>query len=203
MELLWPGHSPESARNNLNVAIYALRRALCRIAAGPNVVIHRDGCYLLNPSLDVVTDRDAFLAELASGGLALADGDLTAGTSAFEAAVALYRGPLFDDDLTGEWFLPERRLLEERALEAHERLATLRIERGEPAVALRSAQAALGLDPCRESAHRLVMRAYASLHQTQSVARQYRLCVQELASQLGLGPAPETTQLYQQLANVS
>lgn len=202
MELLWPGYSHESARNNLNVAIYSLRRSLCRNAAGPAVVVHRDGCYLLNPDLDVVTDRETFLAELASGALALAERDLAGGTAALERAVALYRGALYDDDPAGEWFLPERRLLEERALEAHERLAALRIERGEPGVALRSAQAALRLDPCRESAHRLVMQAYASLQQTQSVARQYRLCVQALASQLGLGPAPETTQLYRQLANV-
>ena len=134
---------------------------------------------------------------------ALGDGDVAAGTSAFERAVALYRGPLFDDEPAGEWFFAEQRLLEERALEAHEQLARLHIERGEPAGALQSAQAALRLDPCRESAHCLVMRAYASLQQTQSVARQYRLCVEALGSQLGLGPAPETTQLFQRLANVS
>lgn len=31
MELFWPGSSPDSARNNLNVAIYGLRQALRKV----------------------------------------------------------------------------------------------------------------------------------------------------------------------------
>ena len=48
MDLLWPGSTPASARNNLNVAIYGLRRALEAGAPGPHVVF-RDGAYRSRP----------------------------------------------------------------------------------------------------------------------------------------------------------
>jgi hypothetical protein len=61
MELEWPDHNHNSARNNLNVALCSLRNTLDW--GGPDVqaVLHREGCYLLNPAVKVSTDTSHFL----------------------------------------------------------------------------------------------------------------------------------------------
>lgn len=43
MDLFWPGYRPQSARNNLNVAIYALRRSLEAAADHVSLILYRDG----------------------------------------------------------------------------------------------------------------------------------------------------------------
>jgi DNA-binding SARP family transcriptional activator len=69
MALQWPDHSRNSARNNLNVALYSLRNIL-----GPNHVaqpiLYRDGCYILNPELNWWIDRNEFLSALDDARLA-------------------------------------------------------------------------------------------------------------------------------------
>jgi len=57
-----------------------------------------------------------------------------------------------------------------------EHLGEVHLELGDPSLAGHAAQQALVNDPCRESAHRLLMRCYASRHQQQLVSRQYRTC---------------------------
>ena len=47
METLWPGHTPASARNNLNVCLYTLRRTL-RTQRDAQYVVYADGCYALD-----------------------------------------------------------------------------------------------------------------------------------------------------------
>jgi DNA-binding SARP family transcriptional activator len=51
MDLQWPDHSHNSARNNLNVALYSLRNTLNGLGEGVEPVLYRDGCYILNPKL--------------------------------------------------------------------------------------------------------------------------------------------------------
>src|SRR6185437_6233474 len=61
MELLWPGYTYSSARNNLNVCVYGLRRAISPDAAGARHIVYRDGCYSLNRDLRWDIDRDRFV----------------------------------------------------------------------------------------------------------------------------------------------
>ena len=61
--------------------------------------------------------------------------------AAYEKAVRLYRGPLFEDDPAGEWFLAEQRHLEELYLQALEHLATVHFELGELPEAIYAAPA--------------------------------------------------------------
>jgi DNA-binding SARP family transcriptional activator len=51
MALQWPDHSHNSARNNLNVALYSLRNTLDGLEQGAQPIVYRDGCYILNPDL--------------------------------------------------------------------------------------------------------------------------------------------------------
>lgn len=61
MELLWAGYPHSSARNNLNVCMYGLRRALSVGEGGRDFVVHRNGYYTLNLDLVWSVDRAKFV----------------------------------------------------------------------------------------------------------------------------------------------
>ena len=196
MSLQWPDHSHTSARNNLNVALYSLRNTLDGLGQEAQPVLYRDGCYLLNPELTWWIDRNEFL-------LAVDDAQRASrpeqAIGAYRKAIGLYRGPLFEDDGDGEWYLPEQRRLQDLYGRALDGIAEIHFRLGELADAQRFGQLALGHDPCSESSHRLLMRCFASQHQQQLVGRQYQVCVAALRDELGVTPSDETTKLFREL----
>jgi DNA-binding SARP family transcriptional activator len=50
-----------------------------------------------------------------------------------------------------------------------------------------------------EAAHRLIIQAYASLHDPARMARQYQQYQKALADEMGLQPSSEIISLYEQL----
>jgi len=199
MSLQWPDHSHTSARNNLNVALYSLRNTLDGLAQGAQPVLYRDGCYLLNPELTWWIDRNEFLVAVDDAQRAHREHRLEQVIGAYAKAIRLYRGPLFEDDGDGEWYLPEQRRLQDLYGQALEGIAEIHFRLGELADAQRFGQLALGHDPCSETSHRLLMRCFASQHQQQLVGRQYQVCVAALRDELGVAPSGETTKLFREL----
>jgi DNA-binding SARP family transcriptional activator len=199
MSLQWPDHSHNSARNNLNVALYSLRNTLEGLGHGAQPVLYRDGCYSLNPELTWWIDRNEFLAAVDDAQQAHRERRPEQVIGAYRKAIGLYRGPLFEDDGDGEWYLPEQRRLQDLYGQALEGIAEIHFRLGERADAQRFGQLALGHDPCSESSHRLLMRCYASQHQQQLVGRQYRVCVDALRDELGVTPSDETVKLFREL----
>jgi len=199
MALQWPDHSHNSARNNLNVALHSLRNTLDGLGQGAQPIVYRDGCYILNPDLTWWVDRTEFLSAVDEAQRARRAGLLRQVIDAYRKAVQLYRGPLFEDDGTGEWYLPEQRRLRDLYGQALQEVAEIHFERGELSESLQFGQLAISNDPCSESIHRLLMRCYASQHQQQLVSRQYRDCAAALHDELGVSPSDETTQLFHAL----
>ena len=199
MELQWPNHSHNSARNNLNVALYSLRNTLDGLGQSAQPVLYRDGCYFLNPELTWWVDRNEFLLALDNAQLARRTSQPVQIISAYHRAIQLYRGPLFEDDASGEWYLPEQRRLKDLYGQALEYVAEIHFQRGELPEALQFSQLAISNDPCSEAVHRLLMRCYASQHQQQLVSRQYRVCTATLRDELRVPPSDETTQLFREL----
>ena len=201
MELLWPEHSYNSARNNLNVCVHGLRRSLRTAGPGRDFVVYREGCYSLSGTVGWAIDRDEFL-RLARRARSLASGDrLPQAIVAAGAATALYRGPLFQDDPAADWFAPERRWLHEQHLDLLEADVVWRLDLDDVEGAREVASRMLREEPCRESVHRLLMRCYARKHQGDLLVRQYQLCISTLDKQLGIAPTPETVRLYEELAD--
>jgi len=203
MELEWPDHTHNSARNNLNVALYSLRNTLERPRPGIQPILYRGGCYLLNPALTWWIDRSEFLSMLGRAESARRGDRRQQAADAYHDAVHLYRGPLFEDDPAGEWYLPEQRHLEELYLQALGNLAEVYCDLGELSAAVRFGQLAIDTDPCCEPVHRVLMRCYARQHQQQLVSRQYRCCVDALRDELGVLPGAETVQLFRRLTSAS
>jgi DNA-binding SARP family transcriptional activator len=203
MELQWPDHTHTSARNNLNVALHSLRNTLDGPWQSLQPVLYQDGCYELNPRLKWWVDHDEFLSALSQ-----ADAHRTAGHPGpaichYQRAVQLYRGPLFEDDLNGDWYLPEQRHVTELYLQALESLGEIYLDLGDLASVECSGKLALIRDPCCEPVHRLLMRCYAAQNKQQLVTRQYRLCVDALRDELGVSPGAETLRLFNDLTSAS
>jgi DNA-binding SARP family transcriptional activator len=201
MELEWPEHSHNSARNNLNVALYNLRNTLDVKSLDVQAILHKEGCYLLNPALTYWIDRNEFLSMIHDAQRARQAGGIQQAIDASRSAVQLYRGPLFEDDLACEWYLTERRNLKELYLQALEFLAATYCDLDQLLIAIEFGQQAINTDPCYEPGHRLLMRCYARQHQQQLVGRQYQLCTAALRDELGVSPAAETVQLFHVLTS--
>ena len=199
MALQWPDHSHTSARNNLNVALYSLRNTLDGLGQDAQPILYRDGCYILNPDLTWWIDRNEFLSSVDHAQQARRAGRPEQVIDAYGRAIQLYRGPLFEDDGAGEWYLPEQRRLNDLYGQALEDVAETYFELGQIPEALQFGQLAIGNDPCSEAMHRLLMRCYASKNQQQLVNRQYRVCVAALRAELHVAPSDETTQLLREL----
>jgi DNA-binding SARP family transcriptional activator len=203
MDLQWPNHTYTSARNNLNVALYSLRNTLEGPWQGLQPILYQDGCYILNPELKWWIDRDEFLSALSAAHFVRSSDHPRKAISHYQRAVELYRGSLFEDDPTSDWYLVEERHLNELYLQALESLGEIHLDIGEPASVQQFAQLALARDPCCESVHRLLMRCYASEHKQQLVSRQYNICVNALRDELGVSPGAETLRLFHDLTSVS
>lgn len=199
MELQWPNHSHNSARNNLNVALYSLRNTLDGLGHSAQPVLYRDGCYFLNPELTWWVDRNEFLLALDDAQRARRTSQPARIISAYHRAIQLYRGPLFEDDASGEWYLPEQRQLKELYVLALEQVAEVHFALGELSEAVRFGRLAVSTDPCCEPMHRMLMRYYSSQHRQQLVSRQYRACATALNDELGVHPDEETVQLFRKL----
>lgn len=199
IELLWPAHTSRSARNNLNVCLYGLRRTLRQACPAGEYVLFRDGCYLLNPQFIWHVDRDEFLSLIRMAQVEAGAVRVERAIELYERAAAMYRGELFEDDANNEWFDAERRGLQEHLLQALDELTALHLRAGNIESAHNTALRILRQDACRESAHRSLMRCYSQRQQHSLVARQFRLCTTTLRAELGVSPAEETVSLFSEL----
>ncbi|SRR6266568_1255106 len=201
MELLWPGYPRRSARNNLNVCMYGLRRAL-DLGGGRDYVVHQEGYYALNRDLAWSVDYARFTQAAEGSQLAVASGQPNAALLDALRAVEEYRGQLFEGDPNADWCATERATLADMFAQTLELLAGLHLDRGEVDAAQRAAQRLLDEDGCRESAHRLLMACYARQNQRDQIVRQYRRCVTKLHDELDIAPSTETVRLFRELTGL-
>ena len=93
----------------------------------------------------------------------------------------------------------ERERLRASFLTLVARLADLHFGAGEYSECLDFALALLAHDPCREDAHRLVMRCFVRRGERAQALHQYRVCETILAQEFSAAPEPATTALFDQL----
>jgi len=198
MEVFWPHATPEAARNNLNVALHGLRRTL-RMATDIQVVVLQQGAYRLHPDLRLWLDVDEFERHVRTGRQLDAAGELAGALLQYELAAALYQGDFLADDPYEEWPIVVRESLRLTWLDMAGRLSHLYLSRGQYASSGNLCQRILDRDPCREDAHRRLMRCYSRQGHVHLALRQYRVCTETLRAELGVNVAPETIDLYKRI----
>jgi DNA-binding SARP family transcriptional activator len=199
MEVFWPDTEVDAARNNLNVAVHALRRFLRDAHAKVSHVVFHDGCYMIDPTLPVWVDASEFERLAAAGELHDRRGRLPEAVRDLHAAEALYQGGLFDDDPYEEWMLARRRELQDRYVAVLERLGELYRAVDDDRACLDVARKIVAVEPFREAAHRELMRCYARQGQQHLALRQYLDCAAALQDALDTRPEPRTVELYEQI----
>lgn len=174
VEALWPHLASDAGFANLHRAASAVRGAL----GAKDAVVLRGGQVLLSPNVAVSTDVAEFEREAA-----LALGTRDARRCANVAAG--YRGGVLPADPYAEWVEPARARLRHRYVEL-----------------LRCAgrwDELINAEPADEEAHRAVIRELCAHGRRQAAIQEARRLGGALGA-LGLGPAPATVRLWDELS---
>ena len=198
MEVFWPGSAPEASRNSLNVAIHALRRTLRPMTDLP-VIVYAGGAYRISRELRLWLDVDEFGRCVESGRRHEDAGEIDQATRDYEFAGGLYRGDFLADDPYEDWAAFTRERLRLAYLDALGRLSNLYFNAGHYTACASLCQRIIERDPCREDAHRRLMRCYSRQGQAHLALMQYRLCARALAGELGVETDPSTAELHEHI----
>jgi len=198
MDVFWPNAAPAAARNSLNVAVHGLRRALRASTSGP-VVILEGGAYRLDPRIRLWLDVDEFERHAGDGRRLETAGELPGAVAAYERALALYQGDFLADDPYEDWPALAREQLLLTYQDVLDRLGGLYFGQHQYGACIALCRLLVARDPCREDAHRRLMRCYSRQGQPHLALRQYQACADALRRELLVDPEPATAELARQL----
>jgi DNA-binding SARP family transcriptional activator len=173
--LLWPDSSEAHAAGNLRTCLFEISHrlpALVRARAGvlelDDVAVDVDGVHRLIHDIE------------SSRGLA-------ASADAIDALTAAELLPGWYDD----WVVFEQERLTYRRLVALDALAEAALSWGDGNQAVRAAEAAVAIEPLRESSHLLLMRGHLLIGNRIAAYRAYEHLQDRLENELGIEPSWE------------
>ncbi len=197
LDQLWPDSDPALASQSLNSLVHSLQRLLGDVVGGASLIVHGGGWYRFNTAVGVGVDVACFDSLAAKGDQQARAGDPEAAAETYGRAVDLYRGDLcVSSDV---YAVMERERLRVRYLTLLARLADHHFEMSNYLGALDWALRLLAHDPCREDAHRLVMRCHVRRGERGQALHQYRLCESVLHAEFDASPEPATLSLFEQV----
>jgi LuxR family maltose regulon positive regulatory protein len=184
--IIWPDSSSEQLNSQFRNTLYFIRYAL-----GQEAILTNERRYSFNSDMDYSYDVQEFEQTIQQAERVEAP---ERKIELFQKGIKIYQGEFFPEG-DGTWVILERQRLAQMNENSLLTLAQLELEKGDPNQTIIHCQRILGDNHCMESAHRLAMQAYAALGNRRGVIDQYEQCKQFLLDELGLEPAPETTQL--------
>ncbi len=190
---LWGATWPAAWDVALRALISKLRGTLIRVGVA-GAITSSDNTYALHLPSGSWLDLDAASDAIHRAETALGAGDLGAAGGWALAARAIATRPLLAGD-EGEWLDTIRRRLADVRLRALECLAETWIAHGDPSLAARDSVEAIAIDPYRESAHRLLIRAHLAGGDRGAAAGALDDCRRVLRDDLGVAPSPATLAL--------
>jgi DNA-binding SARP family transcriptional activator len=200
LEVIWSEANDTATLDRLNGAIYSLRQALRRGSSKDRIIFFENDHYRLNPELRIWVDSEEFSRRCQLARQAEQQGKPKAAVAEYEAAVMLYRGPLFAEYPFLEWVEYERQRLQSGYLAALDKLGDYHLAQHDYLACHSTCQRMLEVEPASERAHARLMRMYVRSGQTQLAQQQYQMCLVALRSQ-GLCPSEEITALYAHIRN--
>lgn len=195
MELVWPTSESLLAGQSLNTLVYTLAKILRDALCGQPPVLRDAGRYRLNFESGVAVDVGRFEEAATAADRAARVGDRQAAIYSYRKAVAMYAGDLVIGASIRHMI--ERERLRARYLSALARVADHELATADYESALHSALTLLEHDPCREDAHRVVMRCYVRLGERAQALRHYQVCRTVLRVEFDAVPEPMTESLYE------
>jgi predicted ATPase/DNA-binding SARP family transcriptional activator/Tfp pilus assembly protein PilF len=193
--VFWPDATEAQAHNSLRNLLYRLRREL----PDADRFLHIDGQTLhWHPQAPFKMDVAEFEEAASAVVTAKADGNRAMVHEALEKAVSLYQDDLLPS-CYDDWILPERERLRATYIQLLDTLIRLLENQQDYVTAIRYAERLLQHDPLREASYRRLMRLHARRGDRAAALHVYQRCVETLAEELGVEPAPRTETVYTQL----
>jgi predicted ATPase/DNA-binding SARP family transcriptional activator len=186
---LWPEATPAQIKNSFHVTLHHLRKGI----GTPEWIALEGSRYRLDTDLEVLTDWERFEAAARPALKVDAEED------SIRAALELYSGDLFANEVAGPWLLEERDRL--RALHVDLSMALgKRLEaRGDHAGAADAYMAIAQREDLNEEAHRRLMASWARSGERTRALRWYERLTRTLEGALDAEPEPETVALYERI----
>jgi DNA-binding SARP family transcriptional activator len=197
LETLWPKSDAALAGDALRSRINSLHTLLGAGLGGTAPVLQVDDRYRLNAAAGVGVDVACFDVLVATGDHQMRTGHAAEASATYQHALQLYHGDLCV--ATDVYAVVERERLRARYLSLLASLAACAHAAGDDDACLAYAQRVLAHDPCREDAHRLVMRYHVRRGERAQALHQYHLCVDLLRATFATTPEPATVALFDQM----
>ena len=195
LDALWPEQETTQSTVSLNSLVYNIQRRVRHESRDATPVIYANGSYFLNQDAGYTTDIVRFDALISGGNRLAATGRDAEALASYERAVDLYRGDLSTG--TDVYAVIERERLRANYLSVLGWLADHAYRSQDYGAALHHALRVLRCDPCREDAHRIVMRAHVRRGERAQALRQYRVCEQVLRREFDTAPEAPTSALFE------
>lgn len=195
IDALWPGEGPADPDANLGVLVSRARHAL----GEASLILGRRGGYLYADDDRSWVDTEAFEREAERGRLALASGNAAAALQGYQAALELWTGDPFMENMYAEWAQDFRRrfaFLHEEALAG---LARASLELGQVTAAVHAARQLTQDAPLREEGHVLLMKALAAGGDLAAAIGVFHAWRHRLADELGVDPSREACDVFQRI----
>ena len=192
---LWPDSDQAGARNNLNAAVSNMRKIL---RSGPKAFdpVLRTGEMLgLNPEQPFWHDVKEFELADQQAKRSLEGGNVEGAMSHFGRMVRLYRGPYLEGFYL-DWISQRQSTLENRAVDALQRLTEYRSEQHRYRESLEYALRLIILQPEHPKAHRVALTAYLGLEQHDKAITHFEAHKTRLEEELEEQEVVELTRLY-------
>jgi SARP family transcriptional regulator, regulator of embCAB operon len=195
-EVLWPHGLPRTWDAALRSVVSKVRAFLTAAGLPEDVVLSGGfGAYQLHLPTDAVVDVELAFSAVEAAEQALREGDPEKATALAERARATAAQP-FLSGTEGPWVDHVREHLRDLRLRALLVLSEGHARAGRYPLAVRTAEQAIRLEPFREQAHQLLMRAHTAAGNPGEALRAYDRCRRLLAEELGVDPTPETAALH-------
>jgi DNA-binding SARP family transcriptional activator len=193
IEALWPEMTIDRARHNLQVAVSSLRHVLDpeRRRGEPSLIRRSGEHYAL--TLPEPYDVDLLRFESAIRDwrqLRRSEAPAEERIAVLTRAVGAYTGDLLPEDGPADWVVSQRERIRLDAAAASAALATLHLEVGAHAAAIREVEQAIRIDPFQDHAWRVLLDAHEQRGDTAALERTRRRYA-DILDELGV-EAPDT-----------
>ena len=199
-EALWPNEMPPSSEAALNAVVSKLRSLLARASLPPGVLTGGAGCYELRLPKSTWLDLEVAADAIHEAETAIQAGDPARAYGPSAVAHHIARRPLLAG-LRGSWIESRRNRLRNVLLRALECRGEVYLWNHEHSLAIETAYELIGLEPLRESGHRMLMRSLAAAGNTAEALWVYEKCRRLIAREIGVDPSKETKAVYNAVLN--
>jgi DNA-binding SARP family transcriptional activator len=196
MDRFWPDHDQNSARNNLNVAVYCLRQALKNEHSDFVHILFQDGCYHVNNNLEIRVDTEIFEQHVKAAERLMIAGKTIEAVEEFKSAELIYQGDFLAEDLYEDWSLELREHYKFLYIKLLGKLSEFYYQECALDKCIDVNRKITSIEVGDETAHRRLMECFARLNQRHLALKQYQLCQEVLAREFELKPSQETLALH-------